>query len=61
MDQTLKKHDSVIGSHDNELRKHDLVIDSCRVGFGFRFSGSSLHSEMQATRNGLELDGQVCC
>jgi len=28
MDQTLKKHDSVIGSHDNELRKHDLVIDS---------------------------------
>ena len=27
MDQTLKKHDSVIDSHDNELRKHDYVID----------------------------------
>lgn len=27
MDQTLKKHDSVIGSHDNELRKHDELLD----------------------------------
>lgn len=27
MDQTLKKHDSVIDSHDNELKKHDYVID----------------------------------
>lgn len=28
MDQTLKKHDSVIDTHDNELRKHDSVIGS---------------------------------
>lgn len=27
MDQTLKKHDSVIGSYDSELKKHDYAID----------------------------------